>query len=167
MRKYTGETSGERKAIVEAEDWDGVAYQTCRDAAWIAAKFDLSRRRDNLSFSHRTEVATYTAVGFSLRTDENQAVGRRNAIGDVAIDEIVASAFNSSTTGIFDACVVLCDGRTGEPEDRISQNPKAKTIVGGDAVESRHFGSPRDKYATDFVLVHRDMVENDFGGASP
>jgi N6-adenosine-specific RNA methylase IME4 len=48
---------GQRKAIVEAEDWEGPAYQTCRDAAWISEAFALSRRRDNLSFGHHKEVA--------------------------------------------------------------------------------------------------------------
>jgi N6-adenosine-specific RNA methylase IME4 len=47
---------GDRKAIVEADDWEGPAYQTCRNAASIAGAFELSRRRDNLSFSHHAEV---------------------------------------------------------------------------------------------------------------
>ena len=47
---------GDRKAIVEADDWDGPAYQTCRNAASIASAFELSRRRDNLSFNHHAEV---------------------------------------------------------------------------------------------------------------
>jgi hypothetical protein len=46
---------GERKAIVEAEDWEGPAYPICRNAASIANAFELSRRRDNLSYSHHVE----------------------------------------------------------------------------------------------------------------
>jgi hypothetical protein len=45
------------KAIVEAEDWEGPAYQTCRNAASIANAFELSRRRDNLTFRHHAEVS--------------------------------------------------------------------------------------------------------------
>jgi hypothetical protein len=48
---------GERKGVVEAEDWDGPAYQTCRNAASICDAFELSRRRDSLSFKHHAEVA--------------------------------------------------------------------------------------------------------------
>jgi hypothetical protein len=49
---------GERKAIVEAEDWEGPAYQTCREAAVVSSAFpELFRRRNNLSFSHHKEVA--------------------------------------------------------------------------------------------------------------
>jgi hypothetical protein len=32
-------------------------YQTLRNYAWVARRFDLSRRRDNLSFGHHAEVA--------------------------------------------------------------------------------------------------------------
>lgn len=39
---------------LEATDY---AYQTCRDAAWLATAVPLSRRRDNLPFTHHKEVA--------------------------------------------------------------------------------------------------------------
>ena len=32
-------------------------YQTLRNYTWVARRFDLSRRRDNLSFGHHAEVA--------------------------------------------------------------------------------------------------------------
>lgn len=32
-------------------------YQTLRNFAWVAGRFELSRRRDNLCFSHHAEVA--------------------------------------------------------------------------------------------------------------
>lgn len=51
---------GERvygKTYEQAEELTGFDNQTLRDDAWIASKVDLSRRRDNLSFSHHAEVA--------------------------------------------------------------------------------------------------------------
>lgn len=33
------------------------SYGTLRDVAWVAGRFELSRRRDNLSWSHHREVA--------------------------------------------------------------------------------------------------------------
>ncbi|PRY36961.1 LmbU family transcriptional regulator [Umezawaea tangerina] len=42
-----------RVAIAEA----GLDYQTLRNYAWIARRFELSRRRDQLSFQHHAEVA--------------------------------------------------------------------------------------------------------------
>lgn len=35
----------------------GFDYQTLRNYAWVARRFDLSRRRDDLSFAHHAEVA--------------------------------------------------------------------------------------------------------------
>jgi hypothetical protein len=48
---------GDRKAMVEAEDWEGPAYQTCFNAWNIAKRFEINRRRLNLSFTHHAEVA--------------------------------------------------------------------------------------------------------------
>jgi hypothetical protein len=46
-----------RKAI----DATGFDYQTLRNYAWVAARFELSRRRDKLSFGHHAEVASLEA----------------------------------------------------------------------------------------------------------
>jgi predicted HicB family RNase H-like nuclease len=43
-----------RRAIEET----ALGYQTLRNYAWIAAKFNVSRRRDKLGFQHHVEVAT-------------------------------------------------------------------------------------------------------------
>jgi len=51
---------GQRKygKAAETAAVTGKAYQTVRDAAWVASQFsDLSRRRDNLTWSHHREVA--------------------------------------------------------------------------------------------------------------
>lgn len=40
-----------------ALDTTGLDYQTLRNYAWVARRFDLSRRRDTLSFQHHAEVA--------------------------------------------------------------------------------------------------------------
>lgn len=41
----------------EAVEITGVGYQTLRNYAWVARRFDVSRRRDSLSFAHHSEVA--------------------------------------------------------------------------------------------------------------
>jgi hypothetical protein len=49
---------GDRKAIVEAEDWNGPAFQTCVNAGNVCKKFKTTnRRRLALSFKHHAEVA--------------------------------------------------------------------------------------------------------------
>ena len=41
----------------EAVERTGLDYQTLRNYAWVARRFELSRRRDTLSFGHHAEVA--------------------------------------------------------------------------------------------------------------
>jgi N6-adenosine-specific RNA methylase IME4 len=42
----------------QALDASSYSYQTLRDAAWVSGQLELSRRRDNLSWSHHREVAS-------------------------------------------------------------------------------------------------------------
>jgi hypothetical protein len=41
----------------EAIERTGLDYQTLRNYAWVAGQFELSRRRDTLSFGHHAELA--------------------------------------------------------------------------------------------------------------
>jgi thiol-disulfide isomerase/thioredoxin len=41
----------------------GFGYQTLRNYAWVARRFDASRRRDDLSFAHHAEVAALDEQG--------------------------------------------------------------------------------------------------------
>ena len=54
---------GDRKALVESEEWTGPAFQTCQDAAWVCRAFGTSRRREVLPWTFHKEVA-------GLRADE-------------------------------------------------------------------------------------------------
>jgi DNA modification methylase len=47
---------GEKYA--QAIEDTGLEYQTLKNAAWVAGKIDLSRRRDDLSYNHHLEVAS-------------------------------------------------------------------------------------------------------------
>lgn len=49
----------------EALDATGLDYQTLRNYAWVAGRWEMSRRRDTLSFSHHEELA-------NLALDEEQ-----------------------------------------------------------------------------------------------
>jgi hypothetical protein len=41
---------GDRKALVESEEWEGPAYNSCNNAAIVCRKFETTRRRVNLGF---------------------------------------------------------------------------------------------------------------------
>lgn len=49
---------GDRKALVESDEWEGPAFQTCADSAYVSKAFETSRRREVVTFSHHREVAS-------------------------------------------------------------------------------------------------------------
>jgi hypothetical protein len=48
-------------------------YKTLRNYAWVARRFEMSRRRDKLSFQHHAEVAALTLSEQELWLDRAQA----------------------------------------------------------------------------------------------
>jgi hypothetical protein len=60
---------GERKAIVEAEDWEGPSFQACVNAANVCRKFETKRRRLVLSFNHHREVCCLPPAGADALLD--------------------------------------------------------------------------------------------------
>lgn len=54
--KFADHRYGSRKEIVDSKDWDGPAFQTCKDAGWVASEFERSLRKDLLSFNHHKAV---------------------------------------------------------------------------------------------------------------
>jgi hypothetical protein len=51
-------SNGERRRLVEAADWNGPSFASCRNAGIVARAFPMSRRHDALSFTHHAEVAS-------------------------------------------------------------------------------------------------------------
>ena len=69
---------GERMKLVNSDGWHGPAYQTLCNRATIAAAFQISRRREKLSFSHHAAAA-------ALHADEadrilREAVAQRHPV---------------------------------------------------------------------------------------
>ena len=52
---------GDRKALVESDEWEGPAYQTCKNVALVCDAFEKSRRRDLVTFSIHAECASLPA----------------------------------------------------------------------------------------------------------
>ena len=48
---------GERKRIVEAEEWEGPSYEVCRNAGYVARRIEASCRHDALPWSTHAEIA--------------------------------------------------------------------------------------------------------------
>ena len=90
----------------EAIEKTGLDYGTLRNYAWVAGKFDLSRRRDKLSFAHHAVVAALSQRDQDqwLDTAERDglsakalaaaiAAARANAAGDPPALERLTLAF--------------------------------------------------------------------------
>jgi hypothetical protein len=62
----------------DAVEQTSLDYQTLRNYAWVARRFEMSRRRDKLSFGHHAEVASLPAPeqDFWLRKAEEQSWSR-------------------------------------------------------------------------------------------
>lgn len=56
---YGEQKYGERASIVK--DWAGPTFETCQNAGSVCRKFETSRRREVLGFTHHTEVASLPA----------------------------------------------------------------------------------------------------------
>lgn len=48
---------GDRKALVESDEWDGPSYQTCAMAAKVCTRFEYGRRLPSVSYSIHQETA--------------------------------------------------------------------------------------------------------------
>jgi hypothetical protein len=62
----------------EAIDRTGLDYQTLRNYAWVARRFEFHRRRDSLSFAHHAEVTRLSPAeqDYWLRTAEQRKWSR-------------------------------------------------------------------------------------------
>ena len=67
------ERYGDRYRIATQEA--GLDYQTLRNYAWIARKFEMSRRRERLSFQHHAEVASLPPDQQDMWLDRAEKLG--------------------------------------------------------------------------------------------
>src|SRR5438128_647699 len=70
---------GARREITEEPGWHGPAYQTCANAAAVCRAFEVSRRRETLSFSHHETVAALAPAEQDRWLDEADREGSSRA----------------------------------------------------------------------------------------
>lgn len=58
---------GDRANAVKAEDWEGPAFQTCMDAAWVCRRFETSSRDEVVSFRSHRAIAPIPDDGWRLK----------------------------------------------------------------------------------------------------
>ncbi|MEV7869918.1 LmbU family transcriptional regulator [Streptomyces sp. NPDC088124] len=73
-----GEATYGWRRYKEAVERTGLDYQTLRNYAWVARRFEHDRRRDSLSFAHHAEVTRLSPPeqDYWLRTAEQQKWSR-------------------------------------------------------------------------------------------
>ncbi|HSR77784.1 MAG TPA: MT-A70 family methyltransferase [Xanthobacteraceae bacterium] len=71
---YAEHRYGERKAIVEREDWEGPSFDNCAHCGMVARKFETWRRRQVLSFNHHREVAGLDTVDADALLDRCEQI---------------------------------------------------------------------------------------------
>jgi hypothetical protein len=73
-----GHRYGERKAIVETEDWEGPSYRLCATYGSVVRAFERSRRREHLSLAHHREVMSLAPVEADELLDWAEAAIKEN-----------------------------------------------------------------------------------------
>jgi len=70
-----GHKYGERKRLVDSDDWDGPSFSTCANTASVCKDFESSRRREVLSFGHHMETQGLPFSEQDKLLDECEAEG--------------------------------------------------------------------------------------------
>lgn len=70
-----GHKYGDRKRLVDSEEWDGPKFQTCMMAGSTANTFETFRRRKVLSYGHHLEVAALPIEEQDKLLDECETEG--------------------------------------------------------------------------------------------
>jgi hypothetical protein len=89
---------GDRKALVEADDWIGPSFGACMNCATVTRAFtETSRRREVLPYSHHVEVAALPPAEADLLLDEAEAQGLtiralRERVKQVGMRSTIAAA---------------------------------------------------------------------------
>ena len=111
----------------------GYAVETLKNAAWVADRVELSRRRDDLSFSHHYEVAALppaeqdhwlalAAANEWSRDDLRRAV-RAKRVADARADLAQVSRFPAGTFGVLYADPPWAYDNSGLSQSAESQYP--------------------------------------------
>ena len=70
-----GHKYGERKRLVDSEEWDGPKEQTCKISGVVAEAFEKFRRRNLLSYGHHAELTSLPIEEQDKLLDECEAEG--------------------------------------------------------------------------------------------
>lgn len=124
-------------------------YKTLRNYTWVARRFDMSRRRDSLSFGHHAEVAALDRPeqDFWLRKAEEHGWSRNQLR-----NEVRASQRHRREGPVEDDAGDTENGATRLLADGLQLHLTSDELAQCEAT-ARHVGLSVDRWATQ-VLVH-------------
>jgi hypothetical protein len=128
-----GQKWGEHKKLTEDPGWAGPEYQTCANLAWVAGKFESSRRREELSFRHHAEVA-------ALPADEADALLQWSIDTKATTAELRREIFRRKTTKIN---VTVAHPRRREPDSTPDSTADLRSAVQLLSAAARRLAIPR------------------------
>ncbi|MFC9678288.1 LmbU family transcriptional regulator [Streptomyces sp. NPDC056948] len=108
------------KRAIEASS---LHYKTLRNYAWVARKFDVSRRRDTLSMQHHAEVAALTEEEQELWLDHAEQ-------GGWSVTELRRNIKESKATGDRIPAVTPATVTLKAPADRMQRWEEAASRAG-------------------------------------
>jgi hypothetical protein len=130
----------------------GLRYQTLRNYAWVARRFDMSRRRGKLTFQHHAEVA-------SLPVDEQERL-LDQAENEMWTTKQLRNAIRQARGEEPEQVLVPASSRIDVPKNRVGMWRKAANCVGVDfdhwvltMLDRAATEVLRDEYAGTEVLV--------------
>lgn len=135
----------------EAVQRTSLNYQTLRNYVWVARRFDLSRRRDNLSFGHHAEVAALDRPeqDYWLRKAEELTWSRNQLRSEVRNSLRIRKADDESRTAY---------GAMGA-EERTGDGDHTEVLTVGDGTKMISLRLTSHQFAR-FTMIARSRNQN-------
>lgn len=164
---------GDRKAVVDANDWQGPSFQACMNAASVCRAFATSRRREALSFGHHAEVAALPAPEADALLDWVEAgipeTGKPRSIRDLREErdrrtnrlEPISLRYEEGTVRHLAVEVRYTEGEVRRLDYRVPEKPSADVVVieGGRSDDDAARQSRKDALVAEIAALDDKRVE--------
>jgi len=108
-------TYGKRKAATDKDGWKGPTFQACADCGMVSRKFETSRRREVLGFTHHREVAALDPATADKLLDWCEEPLKAGEKSPRSTRELRSAAVNERN---FDRIRVISEQHALFPEER-------------------------------------------------
>src|SRR5260370_2413896 len=165
---------GARRELTTHLGWQGPAYQTCANAAAVCRAFEISRRREVLSFSHHAAVAALAPAeqdglldqaereGWS-RQQLREAVHSTRSVIRIAGRSIASPTGRSITAPTTEAAVRITVPRISEPASPPIDYVPPPAVADQPTVTNPAMTKDATRYAECDLAHFLEQFENSYG----